>query len=149
MYCEWKGVNIIVPPKIDTFLSITVQYSYILALVMELFSILFKSCCCIIFLYQSFSCLDQFLNQDTVSVYSEERQEKHHTPKICFGLEGRLLLSLVVWLLMLGIYHHLRNIIKVTIFLQNESNISINEQGLWERQMEKWKSVRRGIVWDN
>ena len=119
--------HMMVPPKIDIILSIIVN-SYILALLMELFSILFKSCCCIIFLYQSFSCLDQFLNQDTVSVYSEERQEKHLTPKICFGLEGRLFLSFA-GLLLIG-YHLLRNTIKVNIFIQNESNISFDTQGL-------------------
>ena len=55
---------------------------------MKVLSTLFKSCCFIIFLYQSFSCLDQFLNQDPVSVYGEEKQENHLTPVICFGLEG-------------------------------------------------------------
>ena len=55
---------------------------------MRLISLLFKLSCVAIFLYQSFSCVQQYMKQNTVSVSVLRGQEAYGIPRICFAFSG-------------------------------------------------------------
>ena len=55
---------------------------------MRVFSVLFKIACVIFFLNESFSCLQEYLHQETVSVSVLGGQETYGIPRICFAFSG-------------------------------------------------------------
>ena len=55
---------------------------------MRVISVIFKLACVYLFVDRSISCLQQYLNQETVSVSTLEGQEKYGFPKICFAYSG-------------------------------------------------------------
>ena len=55
---------------------------------MRVFSVLFKIACVVFFLNESFSCLQEYLHQETVSVSVLGGQETYGIPRICFAFSG-------------------------------------------------------------
>ena len=78
-------MKIIFPPQIN-----------IVTKNMRVFSALFKLACVIFFLNESFSCLQQYLHQETVSVSVLGSQETYGIPRICFAYAGLHILSYYV-----------------------------------------------------
>ena len=64
---------------------------------MKVVSVIFKLACVIFFLNESFSCLQQYLHQETVSVSVLGGQETYGIPRICFAYSGFHLLSLFIF----------------------------------------------------
>ena len=54
---------------------------------MKLFQISYKIFCVGLFLYQAGRCIDQYVNQEPVSMRSEAKQEDHQQPQICISDE--------------------------------------------------------------
>ena len=63
---------------------------------MRVVSFIFKLACVIFFLNESFSCLQQYLHQETVSVSVLGSQETYGIPRICFAYSGFCVLSLFI-----------------------------------------------------
>ena len=62
---------------------------------MRVFSVLFKIACVIFFLNESFSCLQEYLHQETVSVSVLGGQETYGIPRICFAFSGFTQISIL------------------------------------------------------
>ena len=54
---------------------------------MKLFQIVYKIFCVGLFLYQAGRCIDQYVNQEPVSMSSEAKQEDYRQPQICISNE--------------------------------------------------------------
>merc|ERR1711893_580966 len=73
--------------KLEAIITKKITYVFSLIITMKLFQISFKIFCFGLFIYQAYHCINQYVNQEPVSMRNETEQEDYRQPQICISSE--------------------------------------------------------------